>query len=924
MSTDPLAIVGREAELEVVLAFLAQRDELPGALLLEGEAGIGKTTLWHAGVAAAERAGYRVLSCRPAGGEVELSFAALSDLLDGQADIALTTLPAPQRRGLEVALLRRDDDGRPPDPRAIAAGVLGTIRALAADQALVIAIDDAQWLDAPSAAAITYCIRRLTHEPVAVLASVRTGMAAGLPIDLAGMVGGRVTSVRVGPMSYGALHSLLHERTSLSFARPDVRRIHDTSGGNPFYALELARELHAVGAERALGQPMALSPSLSELLARRLAGFHDGTRDALFIAAAASRPTVRLIEAVAGRPAMPLLEPALAADVVRVSQGAVLFTHPLLSAASYARVGDAERRAWHARLAEAAADFEERARHRALAIDGPDEAVAVLLEEAGHRARGRGAPTTAAELLGHAIERTPPEDAEERARRTVDAAPTLILAGERARARSFVDATVASIGAGPLRADALLLLADLVADDPGGDVRSMALLEQSGREAGADARRQAAALLDLEMWERSKDRLGDALPIARQALALAEQAGDATVLAHALTRTADLEVLLGLGADPVVHFARALELDAVVHVDPHAGPAAMLAVCLIRAGRLAEARPLLLEQRRRSEDEGNEASRTQLCLFLAELEWLAGHWDLARAFTVEGLELADQSASHTLSGALHALRALVEASVGDVEQARSHAERGLALCEEIGEDAYAFYNRQVLGFLELSLGDAAAAHGHFAGYSFERGIEGTKRISFIGDEIQALVTLGDLEAAEALVVELERRGEGLHRRSLAAIAARSRGLLLAARGEIGPALEAIASAVETFAELGMRFEEARALLVLGEVHRRAKHKRAGREALESAVAAFDELGASLWAAAARGELTRIGGRTAAGGLTATERRVAELVAQGFSNKEVAARLFVTVRAVEANLSRVYAKVGVRSRTELAHRLTSEE
>lgn len=345
----------------------------------------------------------------------------------------------------------------------------------------------------------------------------------------------------------------------------------------------------------------------------------------------------------------------------------------------------------------------------------------------------------------------------------------------------------------------------------------------------------------------------------------------------------------------------------------------MLAVCLIRAGRLDEARPLLLGQRRRSLDEGDESSGDMLCLFLAELEWLAGHWNLALAHAREGLDLAELTGARLMYGALCAPLALVEASLGDVDHARAHAVEGLAICEEIGEQAYATYNRQMLGFLELSLGDAAKAHAHLADYSIEDGIEGPKRIAMVGEEIAALVQLGELDAASGLVDELERRGIRLNRPTLVATAGRYRGLIRAARGDFDGAVEPIEQALAIFGN-ELPFERARTLLVYGEVRRRGKQKRAAREALEAAIALFDQVGAPLWAAKAHAELARIGGRTAIGELTATERRVADLVAAGRSNKEVAAELFVSVRAVESNLSKVYAKLGVRSRTELARRL----
>jgi DNA-binding CsgD family transcriptional regulator len=911
-------IVGREQELQALDAFLATRDALPAALMLEGEAGIGKTTLWEEGIARGERSGFRVLACRPAGAEVRLSFAALGDLLENALDDALPALPPPQRRALEVALLLREREDKPPDQRAIAAGLLTALRALARDRPLLVGIDDAQWLDQPSAMAIEYAARRLRTETVALLVSRRVETAAVLPLSLDKAYGSRrLTRVPVGALSLGALHHLLRERTGRSFNRPTLRRIHETSAGNPFFALELARSI----GDRQLGTggaPLRLSDSLNELLGQRLSALSGATREALSIAATASLPSVTIIEAIIGTSARAVLNPAVTSGLIRLVDDRIEWTHPLLAAASYTDAGESERRRWHARLAAIAPDLEERARH--LAVDGPNQDVADLLLEAARQARARGAPAAAAELFERAIDRLPSGDDEMRARWTVEAAPTVLQAGERQHARSLLEAAIATIGPGALRSDALLLLSDLVEDDPGGDQRTIELIEQAMREAGADPARHAAALLIREMWERHKDRLGVALGYAKQARAFAERSGDERLLAHALTRTADLEVLLGLASDPVAHFRRALEVDSRAHVEAHIGPSAMLAVCLIRFGRLADARPLLLEQRRRTEEEGDEASRARLCLFLSELEWLSGRWDQARGYASEGMEVAEQASARVLYGALCALLALVECSIGELDEARTHALEGLAICEEVGDDSYAIYNRQALGFLELSLGNVEQAHAYLAGYSVERGIEGTKRISFIGDEIEALVYLGDLDAAESLVDELGRRGELLHRPTLSAVSGRGRGLVLGARGDAEGAVEPISHSIETFTALGLPFEVARSHLALGEVHRRAKRKRAAREAFETALRGFEELGAPIWAAKARGGLARIGGRVSSDALTPTERRVAELVAAGHSNKEVAAELFVTLRAVEANLSRIYGKLGIRSRTELARQI----
>ena len=345
----------------------------------------------------------------------------------------------------------------------------------------------------------------------------------------------------------------------------------------------------------------------------------------------------------------------------------------------------------------------------------------------------------------------------------------------------------------------------------------------------------------------------------------------------------------------------------------------MLAVCLIRAGRLDEARPYLLAERARAIAEGDEASHSWECLFLAELEWFAGRWDEAAAAAAEGLDVAQQAGLRLREGTLQSLVALVEASRGDPERARPLGQRAISILDEVDEVSYGNYARQILAFIDLTRGDAAAAHEQLGSYALDR-LEGSKRLAFIGDEIEALVLLGDVDRAADLADELARRGTELNRPTLVATAARSRALVLGARGELDAAIQAAGEAVAIHEELHLPFEHARSLLVLGGVQRRAKQRKAARDSLTAAEEAFERLGAAPWAERAVAERARVGGRTTIEGLSETELRVAQLVAEGKSNKEVAAELYVSVRAVESNLSKVYAKLGIRSRTELARRI----
>jgi DNA-binding NarL/FixJ family response regulator len=263
--------------------------------------------------------------------------------------------------------------------------------------------------------------------------------------------------------------------------------------------------------------------------------------------------------------------------------------------------------------------------------------------------------------------------------------------------------------------------------------------------------------------------------------------------------------------------------------------------------------------------------------------------------------------------------ALVEGSQGDLERARALVSEAVRICQEHNETAYGNYVRRIRGFIELSAGNAAGALEDLDSYRGEHGVEGQKRLSFAGDDLEARVRVGDLDGAANLAAELARRGAELNRPTLTAAAARGRALVLGARGDLEAAIAAAREAVDIHAGLRLPFEHARSMLVLGEIQRRAKQRKAARETLDQAIVRFEALGAHLWVDRARAEQARIGGRTAIEGLSETELRVAQLVAEGRSNKEVAAALFVSVRAVEANLSRVYAKLGIESRTELARR-----
>src|SRR5262245_58180035 len=341
--------------MAAVAAFLDAVGSGPAGLVLEGAAGIGKTTVWAAGAALGAGRGYTVLSCRPAESEARLSFAALGDLLGGVLGEAVAGLPAPQRRALEVALLLADPAGSPPEQTAVCVAFLGVLRRLAAAGPVVVAVDDLQWLDAPSAAAVQFAARRLGEERAGLLASARTGGGGqALPAAGTGLPAERVTRLRVGPLPLGAFESVLRASAGAGLSRLTIRRLFDASGGNPFYGLELARALHRAGAEPLPEEPLPVPADLRAVLGARLAALPAGARDVLLVAACLRSPTATMLEQAGGPAALASLQAAASQGVVELENARVRFSHPLFASAIYSGTPPGRRREVHRWLSEIA------------------------------------------------------------------------------------------------------------------------------------------------------------------------------------------------------------------------------------------------------------------------------------------------------------------------------------------------------------------------------------------------------------------------------------------------------------------------------------------------------------------------------------------------------------------------------------------
>ncbi len=427
-------IVGRERELVEAERFLGDVAAGPCGLMVEGEVGIGKTELWRAVVDRGLARGYRVLTCRADQAEARLSLPALADLLGEAADSVLPSLPLPQRAALEAALLRTNPVGTVTSPRAVAAGVTSALRELSAASPVVVAVDDVHWLDGSTARALAFAVRRLYGRPIGFLVAVR------IPCDLPDRLGlerafgpDRVARLRVGPLSAGALRAMLASRLGRTYTRPMLRRICQASGGNPLFALEIARALEGANTLDP-GRPLPVPDTLRELVGKRLSALPRAARESLLAAAAAARPTVELVERATSAAGLAVAEEA---GLLRTDGDRVCFNHPLYAFAVYAAAPARRRRRVHDRLANLVGDPEERARHLALATTGPDEKVAAALEQAADLARSRGSWESAGELLELARGLSGPGRPSDACRRGLRAAEHYLHAGDRPRARAL-------------------------------------------------------------------------------------------------------------------------------------------------------------------------------------------------------------------------------------------------------------------------------------------------------------------------------------------------------------------------------------------------------------------------------------------------------------------------------------------------------
>jgi DNA-binding CsgD family transcriptional regulator len=917
-------IVGREEELARLRSFLHHDAPHSAAVVLEGEAGIGKTTVFADAVRVAAELGVRSLSARPAEPDRELAFSTLTDLLRPIAGELADRLPEPQRRAMAVALLEETDPGVGTDVRAVSAAVQTLLTVACEQRPLLVAVDDAQWIDPSSDRVLGFALRRLQSRPMRLLFAVRRSDEVSLPSGVHAAVRSWPSeTIAIGALSLDDISSIVTEALGERPTRRERIEIHAQSGGNPFFAVELARAARR-GDDRPTGLSLPVPKALRDDLVRQtFAGLSGASREALLVAAATSHPAVPLVRAVVGEDELDdAMDAAERSGVARIVGGEVRFVHPLYRSAIYADASRAHRHRIHAAIARVVDEPEERGGHLALSSDVPDEEVAGEIERAAAVAGARGAPDAAADLLGHAIRLTPEGETRPLARRLHAAGRHAFDAGDVQIAIELTLRAASLSEPGSVRAAAFASLGEMehfvwrLSESRGH-------LEAALREPNIGDPPRCAIHAQL-FW--TLDLLGDpsgAADHAERALALARSIDDRPTRARAFGAAARARFLADGSS------SEALEREAPELWEPidglpvHEWPRWLAEEqALLSAAGAGGSTDRLSELLSRAAERGDEPSRLVLLCALASAHRRTGEWPLGVACAKEAADAGTQLGG---AGQELALLAWYEAAMGDLDAARGDADRCLERIADVANPRAALPSLTELADVELMLGPP--------GEACERVMVAIDDVPPLGTGAptpawfvvaDASVSSGRLDAAEGIAAWLRERAESLDGSFVMGFAERIDGQVLSAGGDLASAERSLELSLKAMETADVPFEAARSLLLLGDVRRRSGQKRIARQDLVRARSIFGGLGASSWVAKVDQALGRITGRRPSmGELTDAELRVARLAAAGLRNREIAERLFMSVRTVEGHLSNIYPKLGIRSRTELAAYLADD-
>jgi DNA-binding CsgD family transcriptional regulator len=918
-------MVSRPTEEEALSEFLDSASSRPSALLVDGEAGIGKTTVWLAGLEQARDRGFRVLSARVANAQSVLAYASLADLLDDVDPDTWADLPDPQRIAVDRVLLREQDAVT--DQRAVAAAFLSVADRLTDHGPVLLAVDDLQWIDPSSAHVIAFAARRLSG-PVGLLGTVRTEPDSGFATSWLQLPRpDAIHRITVRPLPSRALHTVVRDELGHPMPRAAMARIHQISAGNPFYAIELARAI-VEGADE------ILPGTLAELVTARLGSLDPAVHDVLLATACLATPTVELVGQAAATDhdrLIELLEAAERNGIVSIEGNRIRFTHPLLAGGVYFNASPMRRRLMHRRFADIIDELELRARHLALASTTGDPETLEALDDAAASAQARGAPAAAAELLELAIAR-----GGDTGERRVRLAGHSFDGGDPGRARALLERAIAGMQPGPRRAEALHSLA-IVRFTGDGYLETAQLLQRALTEDEPEHALRVRMLTTLAHALFNTGEPDAAWQCAGQAVTHAERLGAPGLLSQALGVRAMLSFVRGDGIDEP-SLLRALQLEDHESFTPMVlKPSVKHALILGWTGELDTSYRQMQAIQRRCIEKGEEGDLIFIDFQVVLNRIWRGDFAEAARVTDDATELARQ-----LGGDFPAMRCLVLQAWlavygGQEDDARAAVADAIDASKRSGTGWHVEWSLTALGFLETSLGNYDAALNALEPLLSRFGSSPNPTeifsASFLPDAVEALTELGRADEAEPLVDALERNGRRRERAWMLAVGARCRAMVLAARGDVEGAVENAQRALAEHDRLPMPFERARTQLLLGQLMRPERSEATAN--LRDALSVFEELGAPLWANRTRAELAGANARPRAraqaqaqprararGRLTPAEQQVAELAASGATNRDVAAKLFISSKTVEATLARVYRKLGIRSRAELERHLDS--
>jgi DNA-binding CsgD family transcriptional regulator len=914
----PTAVVRRPDDQRTVGDFLEAVQTQASALLIGGEAGIGKTTLWLDSLERAHQCGFRVLTARAGQLETALAYTTVGDLLSEVAAPHMASIPDMQLQALNRVLMREDDDGPETNQRMIAAAFKSVVEALAADTPTLIAVDDVQWLDSSSRSVLAYAVHRVKSRVGVLLTERHEHDHATAMSWLRPAATGEAMRLRVSPLSSKELHALIEQKLGRSFPRPTMARIATISGGNPLYALELAR---AIDADPDGGQQV-FPRTLAELVQIRIGRLGATALDVLVAAACVPAPTVDLLADVTETSVdqvVALIEEAEDAGIVVIDGNRLGFTHPVLARGVYLNAAAAQRRYWHRAWSGVLREPESKARHLALAANSSDQATLDALDEAAAVVRARGAPAAAAELLDLAIGLggdTP--------MRRFAAAEHHLRSGDAARARVVIEPGIAAMPPGPMRA-LMKFGYSVIVMHTEGYTQAIDVLTEAIDDASSAPPVLVVVRMMLAFAQINDGVCEPALQQARDALAEAEAMAEPALISQALAVWTFVSFNCGLGYDEV-GMKRALELeDQEGDVPIPFQASAIHALMLAWTGRLEQSSAALEALGNRLVQRGGELELLFVSYNSAMVSVWRGRYAEASTFSEETFQRTEEIGGGAMRAIGLAVRGWVSAHAGRAQEARADLTAVLEWAQGRGATSW-WYGVAVtgLGRLDVSEGRYAEALDAFAPLLAIADAETAtelSRMDCLPDAIEALIVMGRIEAADTLIDRLDRNGRAFDRAWMLAAAGRCRGMRLAATGDVDAALDAVQQAVGELERLPMPLEYARTQLLLGQLHRRRRQKHASATALIEALRTFEQLESPVWAARVRAELARTNVSHAGKvDLTPTEQRVAELAADGLSNRDIAAAANVAIKTVEANLSRVYRKLGVRSRVELGRRM----